>query len=227
MTTRVAFFDLDSTVLSINSATPWIRRELRLGHIRWTTAVWAGATVLLYKLGLGKMEDTLLEVIASLAGQPEEPIRQRTQDFWREIAHLVRPGARAAIAHHRAQGHHVWLLTSSSTYLSEAVVAELGLDGTLCNRFEVRDGLFTGQPDGPLCFGAGKITHAAALADRLGVSLQDCVFYTDSVTDLPALEAMGEPVAVHPDVRLKRIALRRGWRVERWDTGAIRGSIPA
>ncbi|HEY1099304.1 MAG TPA: haloacid dehalogenase-like hydrolase, partial [Myxococcota bacterium] len=93
----------------------------------------------------------------------------------------------------------------------------LQIDGFLANRFVAVDGVFTGEAYRPLCFGPGKVEHAAVVADKVGVALADCAFYTDSASDLPMLEAVGEPVAVDPDPWLRRIAQRRGWRIERWD----------
>jgi phosphoserine phosphatase len=68
----------------------------------------------------------------------------------------------------------------------------------------------------PFCYGPGKVAHAEVIADKLHIPLKECVFYTDSYSDLPMLEAVGEPVAVDPDRRLLRHAMQRGWRIERW-----------
>ena len=220
----IAFFDLDLTVLACNSATLWIRREVRLGYLPRRDAARAAVWVGLYQLGFARIESAIESAIARLDGEGVAPLRQRTLDFWAEIAHQVRPGARAAIERHRAAGHHLYLLTSSSSYLSEPVVEALGLHGALATRFETRDGVFTGRADGPLCYGPGKLEHAAALAERLGTSLGDASFYTDSYSDLPVLEAVGRPVAVHPDPRLSRHARRAGWPVEDW--GGPSGEAP-
>ena len=93
---------------------------------------------------------------------------------------------------------------------------DLQLDGVLCNRFQVRDGVHTGESEGELCFGAGKLRYAEAYARQTGVSLRDCTFYTDSYSDLPVLEQVGAPVLVNPDRRLRREARARGWRVVEW-----------
>jgi phosphoserine phosphatase len=107
----------------------------------------------------------------------------------------------------------VYLLTTSSTYLSRELAAELGCDGYLCNEMHVADGLFTGGVALPLCFGAGKTTRAAAPAAELGVPMADCTYYGDSYGDVPVLLAVGSPVAVNPDPRLRRFARRRAWRI--------------
>ncbi len=217
----VAFFDLDRTVLDVNSASLWVRREVREGYVTLGQALRAGMWIGAYHLGFARMEQAIRDAIASLAGREEAALRARTRAFWEEeVLPAVRPAAREAVARHHAAGELAVLLTSSSVYLSELAAAELGLDGFLCNRFEVRDGRFTGAAVEPLCFGPGKLVHARAFLDERGLSLDRAAFYTDSVSDLPVLEAVGRPVAVTPDPRLAREARRRGWPVEDWSPGA-------
>ncbi len=122
------------------------------------------------------------------------------------------------VEEHRAKGEQVVLLTSASIYLSEQIQEELSLDGLLCNRFEVdNQGIFTGRPQGEICYGQGKLVHAQAYAKAQGAKLEDCAFYTDSMADLSVMEVVGRPVAVNPDPRLKRHAKRRGWSIEDWN----------
>ena len=214
-----AYFDLDKTLLARNSATLWVESELRGGHIRWTTALRAATWIARYELGMARMEEAVLAAIASIEGQSEQVIVDRTEAFWKEqVRHLVRPGAREALDRHRAAGDRLVLLTSSSLYLSRLAQEELGLDAILCNRFEVKEGSFTGRPEGGLCFGAGKLDHAQADARAHGEVLGEATFYTDSRSDLPVLEAVGKPVAVNPDPRLRRPARRVNWPVVDWGT---------
>lgn len=214
---RVAFFDLDRTVLSVNSATGWLKRELRLGYLGKRQALHGAWQIGKYQLGVSRMEQAIEDAVATLQGEVEDELRQRTFDFYRQdVAHCVRPGARATVQAHVDQGDVVVLLTSSSNYMCEAVAADLPFVDWGCNRFEVQDGLFTGRALKPLCFGPGKVEHARRLAEAHGSDLAQCVFYTDSYSDLAPLMAVGEPVVVHPDPRLAREAKRRGWRVVDW-----------
>ncbi len=213
----IAFFDLDLTLLRVNAGKLWVRSEYRRGRITRLQAARAGVWIAAYHLGYDKMESVLLDAIATLAGQTEEQLRADSYAFFlREVAHQVRPGARPVIEEHRAAGDSIALLTSSSLYLCEPVQQALAIPHALCNRFELRDGRFTGKPELPLCFGAGKLTYARRLAERLGADLKDCSFYTDSWSDLPVLDAVGRPVAVHPDPRLARVAKERGWQTAAW-----------
>jgi HAD superfamily hydrolase (TIGR01490 family) len=213
----LALFDLDRTLLSVNAGSLWVRAEMREGHIsRWQAAK-AAAWIAGYHLGFSRVERVLEDAVASLAGAPEAEVIERTERFYaREVAHTYRPAAHAVVEQHRSAGDTLALLTSTSIYLARPVLADLGMEHALCNRFEVVDGRFTGRTDGALCFGAGKLVHARALAERLGERLEDATFYTDSYSDRAALEAVGRPVAVHPDPRLRRLATQRGWEIADW-----------
>jgi len=213
----VAFFDLDRTLLSVNSGSLWVRFEQREGRLSALTALRAAFWLGAYHLGFSRIEPLLLEAIASLAGEEEAVLRSRTTRFFdAEVRHTVRPGARLALDRHRAAGDSIALLSSTSMFLAEDVRALLDIHHIGCNRFGVQEGRMTGLPDGPLCFGAGKLHHARLIADALGERLEDATFYTDSASDVPAMEGIGRPVAVNPDPTLARIARRRGWPVEDW-----------
>lgn len=213
----IAFFDVDKTLLSVNSATLWVRRELAAGNITRAQALRAAFWVGLYHLGFARMDAVLVEAVRGLRGLRERDVIDRTMAFFREdVQATIQPAARAAVAAHRAQGDLIFLLTSSSNYLCAPLGDDLQIDGFLANRFEVEGGVFTGEPVWPLCFGPGKVEHARTVADKLRFALADCAFYTDSASDLPMLEVVGRPVAVDPDPRLRRIAKRRGWPIQHW-----------
>lgn len=214
----IAFFDMDLTLLAVNSGSLWVRRELALGHISRLQALRASLWLARYHLGFASMQQALLRAIAYLQGREEHAMRSHTLTFFEEQVRVhYRPGALRALAEHRAAGDRLVLLTSSSNYLSELVADELGLHAVLCNRFEVDgSGRYTGRPLGELCYGEGKLSYARTYAQSAGVDLAACSFYTDSYSDLPVMQAVGRPVAVHPDRRLRREARRRGWPVVLW-----------
>ena len=213
----IAFFDLDLTLLSCNSATLWVKRQLREGHIsRWDAIKMAG-WIGMYQMGMANIEDAVRKAIRGLEGKIEHDIRFRTEEFWaEEVVSTIRPQARDVVEKHRRAGDALVLLTGSSLYLSQCAVNELRLDDFLCTRFAVEDGVFTGEVEGALCYGPGKLVQATAYTQAQGVDLKDCIFYTDSYSDLPALEAVGTPIAAHPDPRLLRHANRHGWPIVNW-----------
>jgi phosphoserine phosphatase len=85
----------------------------------------------------------------------------------------------------------------------------------------VHNDLFTGRLIGPACVGAGKIHWAEELVTRHALDLKQSFFYTDSYTDIPMLERVGNGVVVNPDPRLRYAAKRRGWPVQDWSKPPI------
>lgn len=221
----IAFFDLDRTLLAVNSGRLWIDREMRLGFLTRWQALRGAAYIGTYHFGFTRLENVLAEAIAVLAGATEADLVARTEAFYaEEVAGTYRPRARGVVERHRSEGHVLALLTSSTNYLCAPVQRELTIGTALCNRLEVAEGVFTGKALGALCFGAGKVEHARALAEALGESLAEAWFYTDSMSDLPMLEAVGHPVAVNPDPRLRRTAKARGWPIEDWGKPGAAGA---
>ena len=216
-----AFFDLDGTLLTVNSAGLWIRRERRLRRVRKRDMAQAALLLGGYHLGFLDMERALRVALAPLRGKPEAEIRAETQVWWREdVRRYIAPGGRAIVEAHRRRGDLLVLLTSSSRYASEMAREEFGLDHCLFQQYEVRDGLFTGEPVRPICYGAGKVEIAEQWALIAGVDLQQSSYYSDSTTDIPMLERVRHPFAVNPDPRLSFTARRRGWPRLDWRRAA-------
>jgi HAD superfamily hydrolase (TIGR01490 family) len=204
-----AFFDMDLTLLSVNSAQLWLRYLWRKGELTPIDALRSASWLLRYKLALLDMAEISRKGLRGLAGRREDDLANEVADWYlREVKQHIYDDARALIEHHRAQGHRLVLLTGSSPYISRPITAELALDHYLCTHLEVRDGLFTGHTVEPVCYGHGKLQQAQAWADKEGFDLDLAWFYTDSYTDLPMLRRVGHPVATNPDPRLARLARR-------------------
>jgi HAD superfamily hydrolase (TIGR01490 family) len=215
--TAAAFFDLDGTLLTVNSATLWLRRERRVGRIdNWQVAR-AALRLAAYRVGMIDMEATLRAALIPYRGIAEEQLRAETREWWRQdVRPFVAPGARPILDRHRRAGDRLVLLTSSSRYASEMAREEFGLEAALFQGYGVQDGRLTGEPLLPICFGAGKVAVAEAWAGANGVDLARSSFYSDSSTDVPMLERVGCPFAVQPDPRLRVIARARGWPILDW-----------
>lgn len=212
-----AFFDMDRTVLLVDSGERWVKfRRQRKEISRWQLLRALG-WVVRYRLALLDLESLAHKLVSDMKGKSESDIRQRCQGFYRsEIEPMIAPAARLAIREHRQQGERLVLLTSSTPWIAELLGQTLAFDDVLCSRLEVEGGKFTGRIERPLCFGAGKVTHAERWAQAAGIELADCAFYTDSYNDLPMLERVGRPIVVNPDEKLRRRAVRQGWPIKTW-----------
>jgi len=217
-TRRAALFDMDRTLLRKESASLYVRYQVDTGEASWAdlarTLYWVGQ----YTLGVLDFERVAETVIGHIAGLPETVLAARCDDwFSRYVEKHITDGGRLAVRRHREAGDLCAIVTGASPYASWPLARRLGIEHVVSTVFEVdAERRFTGRPEPPLCLGEGKVQRAERLAWQQGFRLEDAVFYTDSVSDLPLMERVAEPVAVNPDPRLKRIAERRGWRVERW-----------
>jgi HAD superfamily hydrolase (TIGR01490 family) len=214
--TRAAFFDLDKTVLRIDTGMSWMRFLHRRGEVTTrylAQAVWWSA---LYKVALLDMDTLATRLTATLAGQTEADLIAKADQWHRQdVFHHVAPAARVAIARHRREGDLIVLLTGSTQYAAEVVGRGLGVEHVLCSRLEVVEGKFTGRLS-QMCFREHKVGIAERFAARHGIDLAASWFYSDSYNDVPMLSRVGTAIAVNPDTRLARHARARGWRIEKW-----------
>jgi HAD superfamily hydrolase (TIGR01490 family) len=220
----IAFFDLDKTLLPFNSAFAWVRFQVRHRRLSLAEAFSQSTWILRYHFGFVGVESAVRQTVTSLRGVLESDLSSQVNDFFQTcVRGRYRVGAREAIVSHQQAGDRVVLLTGASIYLARAVAAELQLDGFLANRFVVAaDGSLTGELLEPLCYNHGKAVFAGAYASEHGVTLADCSYYADSYADLPTLAAVGRPIVINPDLRLRRAARVRGWPIIDWGN-ATRG----
>ncbi|HTJ83691.1 MAG TPA: HAD family phosphatase [Polyangiaceae bacterium] len=215
---RLAMFDMDRTLLSKETATLYVKYERDIGEASTRDLARTMYWVAQYTLGILDAEKIGRRALAKLEGVPELVIAARCDDwFERRVERFITDGGREAVRRHQERGDVVAIVTGASVYASRPLARLLGVEHLVSSVFEVDpDGYFTGRPVDPFCFGVGKLERARRLAEEVGLPLEEGVFYTDSISDLPLLEVVAEPVAVSPDPRLTRIAKQRGYRIERW-----------
>jgi HAD superfamily hydrolase (TIGR01490 family) len=116
------------------------------------------------------------------------------------------------IAHHRMLGHQIIIISSSGTDVVEPIGQRLGADLAIGTQVGVEDGKYTGEILF-YAYGPGKAEAMRILASERGYDLTECYAYSDSFTDVPMLEAVGNPVAVNPDTELRKLALASNWPI--------------
>lgn len=211
-----AFFDMDRTLLRIDTAMSWTRFLYRRGELSPVMLGKALYWSALYKLALLDMDAVFTRLCRDLAGDSEAEMVAKCELWYRrDVEQHIAPGARAAVERHRSAGHIVVLATGSTVYAARSVARGAAIDHVLASELEVVGDTFTGKPRA-LCFGRHKVALAEAWAMRQGVDLARSFFYSDSYNDLPLLERVGTAVAVNPDARLRRHARRKQWPTVRW-----------
>lgn len=212
-----AFFDIDHTVLEINSGSKWIGYQWRTKQMGVFGLARALMWLAQYRFGWLDYEAMAKKVLADYRGKSVAPIYDEVARWFQaEVAWAICTEARAAIDEHRARGDVLVLLSSATQFLCAPVATTLDIEHVLCTQIEVVDGVLSGTHVPPACYGAGKVVKAEAFAKQHGIDLDRSYFYSDSISDLPMLERVGEPRVVNPDPRLRRAAQERSWSTELW-----------
>ncbi|MET0144905.1 MAG: HAD-IB family hydrolase [Ilumatobacteraceae bacterium] len=222
-----AFFDLDGTLIAGFSARHLAQdrlrnRELGVGEIVRMLGVAVGAG-----LGRAGFEDLLKLGAEAWRGRSDDDLAEMGERlFHRRIEPLVYPEVRELVRAHQRRGHTVVLCSSATAYQVEPVARFLGIDHVVCNRFEVVDGVLTGDVVRPVLWGPGKAAAAQTFAAAEAVDLDQSYFYADGDEDLALMYLVGHPRPTNPGRRLAQVATTRGWPMLRFNSRGS-GRIPA
>lgn len=212
-----AFFDLDKTIIARSSALAFGRPFRHGGLINRRASLKAAYAQLVY-LVAGADEDQMVRMRNYITEMCTGWDVQQVKDIVAETLHdivdpLIYDEAANLIEEHRAAGREVVIVSSSGEEVVGPIGEMVGADRVIATRMVVADGRYTGQIS-YYAYGPAKAAAMRDLAAAEGYDLDDCYAYSDSITDLPMLEAVGHPTAVNPDRALRRIARERGWPVE-------------
>ena len=213
---RIALFDLDHTLLLGDSDVLWCDFLMAQGVL--DRASFAARNLDIearYKTGNVDPVEFANFYVSTLAGRSPaqwEPLRR--QFMREEVAPRIPASALDLVRTHQQHGDLVVLTTATNRFLTELTAVHLGIAHVIATEPELVDGVFTGTTTGVLNMRAGKVTRLHAWLAERGEALAgfDSTGYSDSINDLPLLEAVNTPVAVHADARLAAIAAERGWK---------------
>jgi HAD superfamily hydrolase (TIGR01490 family) len=211
-----ALFDLDRTLLAGSSALALAGEFYRRGLLSQRERVQAEAwQVVFTRYGASPAQAELMTQrgLERLRGlRPEELQRLVATALTTVLRPRLYADALALVAYHRQRGDQLYLVSATIEQVIAALADELGFAGALGTSAEVVDGRFTGRALFT-CLGEQKLIGVRQLANANNLDLDRSTAYADSYTDLPLLTAVGAPVAVNPDRRLRAIAHKHGWPV--------------
>ena len=227
---EAAFFDLDKTIVARSSPLALGRSFFSAGLITRSSllkSIYAQFVFHLMGADESKMEKMREEAAKLTSGWEQEKVREVVTEVLEEvISPLIYAEALELIHDHRAAGRLICIVSSSPEEIVEPLAGMLGVDRWIATKPKVEGGRYTGELEF-YAYGPAKAEAMVELATELGVDLEGSFAYTDSPTDLPMLEAVGNPVAVNPDRALRRIAQERGWRIESFrNPVSLRSRLP-
>jgi HAD superfamily hydrolase (TIGR01490 family) len=214
-TRRVAaFFDLDKTVIAKSSTLAFSRPFFQGGLIN-RRAVLKSAYAQFVFMQSGADADQVDRMRAHLTALCEgwdiEQVRSIVEETLHDIVDpLIYAEAAELIADHKAKGHDVVVVSASGEEIVRPIARMIGASDSVGTQMVASEGRYTGEIEF-YCYGENKAVAMKQLALERNYELTECHAYSDSITDLPMLEAVGHPSTVNPDRALRKLALERGW----------------
>ncbi len=215
---KLALFDLDHTLLPIDSDQSWGEFTVRLGwHERDTFTQKNDEFYAHYQAGTLDIHDYVRFAAEAFCQRGPELAAQAHAQFMQEVIQpAIRVEARALVQKHRDAGERIVIVTATNEFVTRPIAQAFGVDDLIAVEL-VRDakGWFTNEIRGVPSLRDGKVQRLQQWLQREGLDWADvdATFYSDSRNDLPLLERVNHPVATNPDDTLRAVALEKGWPI--------------
>ncbi len=215
---RLTLFDLDHTLLPLDSDYEWGEFTIRIG---WNDPVeFARRNAEFYahyQAGTLDVHDYVRFAIDAVRQRGPEAAAQAHAQFMREVIHpSIRPEALQLVRQHQQAGDTVLIVTATNEFVTRPIAQALGVPELLAMQL-ARDesGWYTGEIAGTPTMREGKVLRMEQWLVERQLAWRDVesTFYSDSMNDVPLLEKVDHPVATNPDARLRALAQERGWRI--------------
>jgi len=215
---KLALFDLDHTLLPIDSDQSWGRFTTTLG---WTDAVAFAQKndefYAHYQAGTLDIHDYVRFATEAFRIRPRAEAEAALARFMREVIEpAIRPEALALLNKHRDAGEQLLIITATNEFVTRPIAQAFGVDELIAVEL-VRDahGWYSGEIQGVPSLREGKVERLQQWLQQRGLDWDkvETTFYSDSSNDIPLLQRVNHPVATNPDAKLKAFALEKGWPI--------------
>lgn len=217
--TRLALFDLDHTLLPLDSDYQWADFLARTGRAGDPAEAQARNEELMERYNAGQLtaEQSAEFMLGLLARTSQPELAQWHEDFMAEVIRpAIRDNAIELVQEHMTRGDLCAIVTATNDFVTAPIARAFGIPHLIATIAETRLGRYTGRIQGVPSFQAGKIVRVDEWLAGMGLTrdaFQETWFYSDSPNDLPLLEVVSHPIATNPSPTLRKIALQRGWKV--------------
>lgn len=216
---RLALFDLDHTLLPLDSDYQWADFLARTGRAGDPLEARARNDDLMERYNQGQLtaEQAAEFMLGLLAAHSPFDLAAWHEEF---MAAAIRPAialsAVQLVQTHLQAGDLCAIVTATNRFVTAPITRAFGVQHLIATEPEYVAGRYTGRIAGTPSFKEGKVVRVREWLAEMGLALADfseTFFYSDSVNDIPLLEAVNRPIATNPSPALRGIAQARGWQV--------------
>jgi len=216
---RLALFDLDHTLLPLDSDHQWAEFLAKSGRAGDPVQALARNDELMHRYNSGDLtaEQAAEFMLGLLAAHPPHLLAAWHEEY---MQHVIRPAmtneALAIVQKHLAAGDLCAIVTATNSFVTAPIARAFGVPTLIATEPEYVAGRYTGKIFGTPSFKHGKVLRVNAWLASLNRSLKDfdeSFFYSDSINDLPLLEVVTHPIVTNPSPSLLKVAQERNWPV--------------
>lgn len=216
---RLALFDLDHTLLPLDSDYQWADFLARTGRAGDPAVARARNDALMAQYNNGDLtaEQAAEFMLGLLAAHPPHELAHWHEQFMQEV---IRPqftrSALDLVNQHLNAGDLCAIVTATNRFVTAPIARAFGIEHLIATIPQYHLGRYTGKIEGTPSFKEGKIIRVNHWLESLGRRLDEfdqSHFYSDSINDLPLLEVVTHPVVTNPSADLREIAIKRQWPI--------------
>jgi len=216
---RLALFDLDHTLLPLDSDYQWADFLARTGRAGDPAEAHRRNEDLMQRYNAGNLtaEQAAEFMLGLLTRTNGAQLAEWHEHYMSEIIrpHIF-PAALNLVQEHLAQGDLCAIVTATNQFVTAPIARAFGVPHLIATCAEYSNGYYTGRISGIPSFKEGKVLRVAAWLADMGLALDDferSYFYSDSPNDIPLLDAVSHPIATNPSPALRHIAETKGWQI--------------
>ncbi len=217
---RLALFDLDNTLIPLDSDYQWADFLIKNGNsgMDSETANHRNDELMsLYNRGELTIEYATEFTLGLLSANEPHKLAQWHEDFMKKIIRpVITPQAICLVREHLEAGDLCAIVTSTNNFVTEPLARAFGIETLIATNAQYTNGRYTGKINGIPSFKEYKVKRVEQWLNNLNCQIQDfceSFFYSDSINDMPLLQAVTKPIAVNPSNALRNIALKQGWKI--------------
>ncbi|MCK4777236.1 MAG: HAD-IB family hydrolase, partial [Actinomycetia bacterium] len=206
---KAAFFDIDSTLIKGDAASYFGRHLLAKGIATPFIVMKLVYYTILFKIGRLNVREAMIKNSFFTGGHTVEKYNTEAQEaFDKYMKFKIYKETADRLEDLRKKGYLIVIASSGLCYIAEPLSDFLKSDFFIATEMEIKDGIVTGIPLEQIPYGEGKLDAIEALSEKEEIDLSESFFFSDSIVDLPVFEKLGNCVAVNPDKKLRKLALK-------------------
>ena len=211
----LAIFDLDNTILNGDSDYSMINYLIDINLLDKNAKLKNDEFILDYQQGQLDFNQYTNFALKPYIGMTQNKINEVIHPFVEKIIEpMINIFALKLLHEHYEKGHEILLASATNELIVKPIAKRLEIKNVIATKGEFKNNKCTGEFIPPSALGEGKLQLVKSwMEDKQRNSFSRVTFYSDSINDLPLLEAVELPIAVNPDQTLDGIARDRGWKI--------------